>query len=307
MLNHKKYMDIERLKPQYASAFEKGDLIYIQEKIDGANASFQYDSDSNSIVAFSRNNVLRLGNNLRGFWEWTQTLDVEMVKNVLGENLRLFCEWLVPHSVKYPQDKYQKAYCYDVYDMETQEYLSQDEVKTIVEKLGLIYVPLLYVGEFISWEHCLSFVGKTELGGEYGEGIVIKNHSKLNNGNSRSPFYVKIVGEKFQETKGHGGAKVVDPEQLKSNEENRALCESIVTKARVEKLLNKMVDEQILPENWSETEMGIIAKNLTKMVYADCVKEENDTVQLVRDFGKTANNISMTLAKKIAKEKNIIT
>ena len=68
-----------------------------------------------------------------------------------------------------------------------------------------------------------------------------------------------------------------------------------------------MVDEQILPEDWSEKEMGIVAKNLTKMVYEDCVKEENDTVQLIRDFGKTANNISMSLAKKIAKERNTIT
>ena len=307
MLNHKRYMDIERLKPQYASAFEKGDLIYIQEKIDGANASFQYDKETNTVVAFSRNNVLGLHNNLRGFWEWTQTLNVELVKSILGENLRLFCEWLVPHSVVYPKDRYNKAYCYDVYNMETQGYLPQDEVFAIVKQLGLIYVPVFYCGEFLSWEHCLSFVGDTELGGEYGEGIVIKNHTRLNNSNGRTPFYTKIVGEKFQETKGRKEAKTIDPEQLKSNEENRALCETIVTEARVNKLLNKMVDEQILPEDWSEKEMSIVAKNLTKMMYEDCIKEENDTVQLIRDFGKTANNISMSLAKKIAKERNIIT
>lgn len=307
MLNHKKYMDIERLKPKYTSAFEKGDLIYIQEKIDGANASFQYDRDSNSIVAFSRNNVLGLGNNLRGFWEWTQTLDAEMVKSVLGENLRLFCEWLVPHSVTYPKDKYNNAYCYDVYNMATQEYLPQDEVEDIVHRLGLIYVPLFYVGEFLDWEHCLSFVGKTHLGGEYGEGIVIKNHAQLNNENERTPFYTKIVSEEFQETKGSRQTKAIDPEQLRLIEENRALCETIVTEARVRKLIHKMVDEQILPEDWSEKEMGIVAKNLTKMVYEDCVKEENDTVQLIKDFGKTANGVAMSIAKKILKEKDIVT
>ena len=303
MLNHKKYMDIERLRPQYADSFQVGDLIYIQEKIDGANASFQYDQETNSIMAFSRKQILGLENNLRGFLEWTQTLDVDKVKKILGTDLRMFCEWLVPHSVVYPKEAYQKAYCYDVYDMVKQIYLPQDQVKTIVEALSLIYVPVFYVGKFISWEHCLSFVGKTEMGGDYGEGIVIKNHTKLNNENTKSPFYTKIVGEKFQETKGHKEGKVIDPEQLKSNEENKALCETIVTEARVRKLLNKMVDEQILPEDWAEKEMGIVAKNLTKIVYTDCVKEENETVMAIRDFGKIANGICMRIAKKILNER----
>ena len=303
MLNHKSYIDIQRLSAKFADGFEKGDLIYIQEKIDGANASFQYDESTDTIMAFSRKQTLGLGNNLRGFWDWTQTLDTALVHNVLGNGLRIFCEWLVPHTVKYPQDRYNKAYCYDVYDMDKQIYLPQNEVKEIIDKLGLIYVPVFYVGEFISWEHCMSFVGKTEMGGEYGEGIVIKNHTKLNNPNTKSPFYTKIVGDKFQETKGHSGAKNIDPEQLKSNEENKAVCETIVTEARVRKLINKMVDEQILPEDWAEKEMGIIAKNLTKMCYEDRVKEENDTVQMVRDFGKTTNGICMSIARKILQER----
>lgn len=33
MLNHKKYMDIQRLKSNFADGFEKGDYIVIQEKI----------------------------------------------------------------------------------------------------------------------------------------------------------------------------------------------------------------------------------------------------------------------------------
>lgn len=298
IMTHKKFMNIERLKEGYAGGFEVGDYVVIQEKIDGANAAIRYDSETDTIVAQSRKNILSLENNLRGFWKWTQGLDKELVKSVLGNKLIAFCEWLVPHSVKYPDEKYNHTYFYDVYNIETESYLPQIEVKEIVSKLGLTYVPVFYEGEFVSWEHCMSFVGRTDLGGEYGEGIVLKNQTKLNNPDTRLPFYVKIVGEKFTETKGHK-IKAVDIEKLRSEEENKALVETIVTEARVIKLLNKFVDEGVLPEDWGAREMPIIAKNLNKAVYEDCIKEEPDTVKKISNFGKIANNIAMRIARKV--------
>lgn len=187
---------------------------------------------------------------------------------------------------------------YDIYDTEVGIYLPQNTVEATADLLNLTYVPVFYNGEFISWEHCMGFVGKTELGGEYGEGIVIKNQTRLNDPNSRLPFYVKIVGEKFTETKGHK-VKTVDPDKLKNMEENKALAETIVTEARVIKLLNKFVDENILPADWGAKEMPIIAKNLIKAVYEDCVKEEPETVKQIDNFGKVANGIAMQIAKGI--------
>jgi hypothetical protein len=298
-MQHKRFMDIERLKENYIGGFYKGDIIQISEKIDGANAAIRYDSETDTTVAQSRNNILGLENNLRGFWEWTQTLNKELIKTVLGSNKILYCEWLVPHSVPYPNDRYNHAYCYDIFDTDTCCYLPQNEVKDIVNKLNLTYVPVFYEGEFISWEHCMSFVGKTALGGEYGEGVVIKNQTRLNRTNTRQPSYVKIVGEKFAETKGHKKFKEVDPNKLKTIEENKALAETIVTEARVIKILNKFVDDGILPENWGAKEMPIIAKNLTKTIYEDCVKEEQETVARISDFGKTANGICMQIARRI--------
>lgn len=301
-MTHKKFMDIERIKENNVNSFEKGDYIVIQEKIDGANAAIRYDFETDMIIAQSRKNILGLENSLRGFWEWSQTLNKELVKSVLGNTLIAFGEWLVPHSVKYPEEKYNHAYFYDVYNIETESYLPQNKVKEIVSKLGLTYVPVFYEGEFVSWEHCLSFVGKTDFGGEYGEGIVVKNQTKLNDTNNRSPYYIKIVGEKFTETKGHK-VKPVDPDKLKTMEENKALAETIVTEARVVKLLNKFVDEQILPENWGAKEMSIVAKNLTKAVYEDCIKEEPEVVKQISDFGRTANSIAMGIARKIMEER----
>ena len=302
-MTHKKFMDIERIKESNTSGFNKGDHIVIQEKIDGANAAIRYDSKTDEIVAQSRKNILGVDNNLRGFYEWSQTLDKELVKSVLGDNLIAFAEWLCPHTIKYPIDKYNHAYFYDVFDTSTGQYLPQSTVEATIDLLNLDYVPVFYDGEFISWEHCMNFVGRTDLGGEMGEGIVIKNQTRLNNPNTRSPFYLKIVGEKFTETKRQKHVKVVDPEKLKSMEENKALAETIVTEARVAKLLNKFVDEGILPEDWGAKEMPIVAKNLTKAVYEDCVKEEPDIVKQIGNFGKVANGIAMQIARNIMEQR----
>lgn len=292
-MEHKKYMDIERLKASYAEGFEKGEYVVIQEKIDGANASWQYDSETDSIISFSRKNVLDFKNNLRGFYEFTQELNKDEYKQ--QSNLRVFCEWLVKHSVPYPQEGYQKAYVYDLYDTEQQKYLTQDKVKEFCKIHNLIYVPVFYEGEFQSWEHVRSLVGKTELGGEYGEGVVVKNMTKLNNPNTRLPFYTKIVGEAFAEKKD---IKQINPEEIEARQRLQALTETIVTDARVIKLLHKLVDESIIPADWDVNSMSTIARNLPSAVYQDCVKEENDIVKEIgENFGKFASSLAMKIVR----------
>ena len=299
---HKRFMDIERIKESNTIGFNKGDHIIIQEKIDGANAAIRYDSVTDTIIAQSRKQILNSNNNLRGFYEWSQTLDKELVKSVLGDNQILFGEWLCSHTVKYPDDKYNNFYSYDVYDTEKEQYLPQNKVKEIVSELGLIYVPVFYEGEFISWEHCMSFVGQTQMSGDTGEGIVIKNQTRLNDSNRRLPFYIKIVSDKFQETK-KVKKKKPNPQDLEVINQNLELAKTIITRARVEKLLNKFVDEGILPEDWGAKEMPIVAKNLPKAVYDDCVKEESDTVKQIGNFGKVANGIAMQIARNIMEQR----
>ena len=201
------------------------------------------------------------------------------------------------HSVEYPEDKYSKFYAFDVYDTETESYLPQKDAIHIANQLNLMYVPIFYVGEFVSWEQCMEYVGRTNLGGEYGEGIVIKNQTKLNDPNTRQPFYLKIVAEKFVETKTHKSKKPKSAEELQSRAEAEAIVKSIVTDARVTKILHKFVDEGILPEKWGAPDMSIVAKNLPKAVYEDCLKEEPDTVKSVVDFGKISGNICMRIAR----------
>lgn len=66
------------------------------------------------------------------------------------------------------------------------------------------------------------------------------------------------------------------------------------------KELLKMIDEGILPMNWESKDMATIAKNLPKRIFADCIKEEPEMIDLIGGdkFGKLCNHIVMTTARK---------
>ncbi|MEM5599321.1 hypothetical protein AAHB53_28640 [Niallia circulans] len=51
-----------------------------------------------------------------------------------------------------------------------------------------------------------------------------------------------------------------------------------LTKARVEKILHKLVDEGILEQDYDVTDMGTILKNAGTRVFDDIIEEELDTL-----------------------------
>ncbi len=113
-------------------------------------------------------------------------------------------------------------------------------------------------------------------------------------------FYLKIVHEKFSEIKI---PKWDESFKTKHKTESEMLAETIITTARVEKILEKMVDEGILPEDWGVDEHPLIMKNLTKYVYEDCVKEEPEIVNKIDCFGKVANKITVQIFKEILRKR----
>lgn len=299
-MTQKKYMDIQRLKEKYASAFHEGEHIVCQEKIDGSNAAIAIGEDG-ELSCFSRKQKLSPENTLRGFYTLVQTFDVEKYREVLGDRYIIFGEWLVSHTIKYPATRLSKFYVFDVWDTEVEQYVPWSVTKDFAAKLGLTTVPLFYDGPFVSWEHVQSFVGKTEMDAEpTGEGVVIKSQDRLDNKSSNTPPYVKIVAAKFSEvhqSKPHE----VDPEKLAAKQAAEELATTIVTERRIIKALEKAVDEGRLRADWDEKDLGTIAKFLCKDVYADCVKEEPETVAQIENFGKIAAGIAMKLARGLVK------
>jgi hypothetical protein len=303
LLKQKKFMDISRIKENTeltesnTRGFEVGDHINISIKFDGSNASFRYDKETGKLVAFSRKQELTYNNTLSGFWNFVQSLDANKFKNY--PNYVFFGEWAVKNKIVY-KPEYRKIWLmYDIYDVENECYLSQLTVKDFADKFGFTYIHVLYDGEFISWEHCKSFMNEVVYSESIEEGIVIKNQSKLNDLNSRTPFVLKIVNERFSEVMKHK-IKEVNSEKEAARAQAAEIVESIVTRSRVEKEIYKMRDEGILPEKIDPSDMKLVAQNLPKRIYEDCVKEENELVMAAGEyFGKMCGNTAMRHARSI--------
>lgn len=271
-MEQKKYQSIDRLGHKSTlGVLNEGDHIVIQEKIDGANASIRRVGED--ILAFSRNTPLDDYHTLGGFYQFAQELDLEF----LNENFILFGEWTNPHKVKYPE--YQKEFfLYDIYDVENEEYMGLEDVRNSAEYFGLKLVPVFYEGEYQSFEHLQSFVGKTELGGmigdvESGEGIVVKNVNYRNKFGDQK--FVKLVTDAFREVQKQKPAK--DPLQPVTAEQR--FVNATVTPARVEKFLHKFVDEGILELPYGIEDMGIILKHMNQRIQEDILKEEKENFQ----------------------------
>lgn len=304
-MEQKKYIDIERCKQRYAETFKVGEQIVVQVKIDGSNASIAYNESTNSLIAFSRRQELSEKNNLNGFWNFVQTLDVSIFKEILGNRYIIFGEWLTPHAVKYPQQMYNKFYMFDVWDKVVEEYLPQEKSFSIFEKLQPYiteYVNTLYNGDFVSWDALLNLLRENTYGeSPCMEGIVIKRQNCLDSKSSRLPFYVKIVSEQFSEVHKSKKQKAIDPEAIAKKEANLALAATIVTPQRVQKMIYKFIEDGLLPQDWDEHNLKDISKILPSAIYRDCVKEENETVQQVEDFGKVAAKLSMSIVRDLIK------
>ncbi|PHA03065.1 hypothetical protein COE51_01600 [Bacillus pseudomycoides] len=288
-MEQKKYTDIVRLGHKTTiGVLNEGDHIVIQEKLDGANASFRRDGEV--IRAYSRNHELNEQNNLGGFWQWTQTLDVTK----LVEGGIYFGEWLNPHKVKYPEHV-KTFWLYDIYDTETNRYIGFNLVKKVAEKLGLNLVPVFYEGEYKDFAHLESFVGKSALGGrlgdiETGEGIVVKNVNYKDRFGKQ--MFVKLVTDAFREVQKQKAPK--DPNKEKTDEQ--LFVDTCLTKARVEKMLYKLIDEGVLHKDFVIEDMGVILKNLNQRIYEDMLKEESD--MLPKDYEE--NQIRKAIGRSLA-------
>ena len=315
----KKFIDIENLREHdevigqkedgtdiirksNSGEFDVSDIIQITTKIDGANASIAWDETTNQLEIFSRTNKLDpVKNDLRGFYNYIKTQVEPKVDWSQFKNLVFFGEWCVGHSIKsYNKDWFNKWRVYDVWNKERGKYLDQVSVKALCHIIGLEYIEVLYYGPFISWDHCRSFMSKSTAYGPNQEGIVVKNQTALFRPENRFPAYLKIVNESFKETMAIKSPKEIDPEVEAAHQKAFELAETVVTEARIKKILLKLVDENILPENLTPKDMGTVMKHLPKLVYADIEKEEPETLKaLAENGGKTIATVAAKIARKI--------
>jgi hypothetical protein len=287
----KKYMDVVRYGKTFTqSTLEGNPHIIIQEKLDGANASFKREGDA--ILCFSRNTQLDEHNTLRGFYNWVQD---NVKASDLVEGGTYFGEWLVKHKLSYGENE-NKFYLFDIYDEDTERYIGFNLVKHQAQKLNLNLVPVFYEGVFQSIEHIQSFVGKSVLG-EHGEGIVVKNVDYQDKHGNQ--LFTKMVSDVFAEK-----AQVKKHNVKQPTDQLQEFVNSTVNKARVSKIIHKLVDEGTLSEDYAIEDMGIILKNTGSRVFEDVVKEELD--ELLKVVKSKIGRMLPTIVKEVLSEENRI-
>lgn len=284
-MEQKKYHKIIRYGHKSTQdVLNKGDYIIIQEKIDGANASFAV--INGELKCWSRNRELNESNTLEGFYEWVQQ-NVQVQK--LLEGVVYFGEWTAQHKVSY--EGYMKQFfLYDIYNLHLEEYVSFSMVRDEAKRLGLQLIPVFFEGEFESFEQLMSYVGRTDLGGKLkgkptGEGIVVKNV------NYRDEFgkqvFVKLVIDGFREIQRQKQTK----DSKKAFSEAESKVRECVTLPRVEKQVFKLIDNGLLDREYGIEDMGFLLKHTSPMVAEDILKEE------MQDFNVTIKDIQTYMVK----------
>lgn len=296
----KKEDGTDAVRPKNTGAFEPGDLISITTKIDGANASVAWDETTGKLEIFSRTNLLDKPGALRGFYDYVKTEVEPKTDWSIYKDFVFFGEWCVKHSVAYNPEWYNKWRVYDIWCKSAGCYVSQERVKATCRLLGLEYVEELYYGPFVSWDHCRSFIGKSKAYGPEQEGVVVKNQDKLDTKDRTAPAYIKIVDEKFKESQKVKAKRELSPEEAAAKERGTTLAASVVTEARVRKIILKLVDEGILPAELGPKDMGTVMKHLPKRVFDDVLKEEREVVaQIGEGAGKFISAEAAKQARKI--------
>jgi hypothetical protein len=254
-----KYRKVERLGKRGTEDILRGGYIVIQEKLDGANASFEL--KDGKLICYSRNTQLDECNTLRGFYNWVQeNIDPE----VIVEGYRFFGEWLVRHKLDYGSAE-NDFYLFDIRNESTMRYEPLHAVVAVAHALRCNLIPILYAGKALEFAEIEKrYVGKSVLAAA-GEGVVVKNETGL---------YAKIVSDSFREMVKQPKAR--DPKTLP---QESVFVSTFLTSARVEKMLHKLVDEGLLHENFGIEDMGTILKELSPRLKDDMLEEEGEALE----------------------------
>lgn len=285
IMEFKKYQHVERFGTVETNGIEFGEC-YIFPKIDGTNASLWF---NNGLQAGSRNRHLTLDNDNAGFYNWAikQNKFDKFFKQY--PNIRLYGEWLVPHTLKtYEETAWKNFYVFDV--MLDDIYLSYDNYKVILDKFDIEYIPPICKITNPTHERLVSQLEKNGYlikdGEGTGEGIVIKNYNYKNKFGRVT--WAKIVKNDFK-----AKHQKCDTTEIK---EKKQIEELIVNKYVNITLVDKEFSKIELNNGWSSKKIP----QLLNTVYYCLVKEEswnfvkefkNPTINFVRLMNLTIQKV----------------
>lgn len=277
----RKYEKIHRLGKEETDGILEG-TCYIQEKIDGANTSIWM--EDGTIHMGSRNNDIT-GKDFNGFPSYVYSHEgiQEFFRN--NPEKRLYGEWLVRHTLEYPETAYKKFYLFDIHT--GSGFCCRAEVMGLAVAYQIEHVPEFAVIENPKLDELMEYVGKSSIG-EKGEGIVIKNEKFINQFGDR--VCAKIVTENFKEDNAviFGG----------NNKHSDTYWEVYIvnkymTLGRIQKIMHKLQ-----PEIDKRLDMEHIPR-VVNTAYHDMLTEE------IWEIAKKAGTIDFKALQRIATKKAI--
>lgn len=209
--------------------------VYVQEKIDGANTSIWMDPETKTIQCGSRTRHLPDSESFNGFTEYAK--NHAGIKKFFEMNpaLVLYGEWLVRHTIQYQETAYRKFYLFDIYNPETDEYLSQEDVIKTAQAFKIDFAPIVGEFKYSDVEGIKALVGKSSFG-DRGEGVVIKPVKPFKN-KFGSHVYAKLVTKSFKED----NAVVFEGNNKHSDTYWEVyFVNKFITLPRVQKVMNKL-------------------------------------------------------------------
>jgi hypothetical protein len=161
-----RHLEGSRLQPgdEDLSAVPFADLagrhLVIEEKLDGANAALSFDEDG-TLRLQSRGHYLTGGNREKHFNLFKQWAGAHApaLHECLGGRYVLFGEWLyAKHTIFY--DRLPHYFLeFDLYDRETDTFLSTDRRRELLAGLPIVPVPILWQGKVRKLEELVALVG----------------------------------------------------------------------------------------------------------------------------------------------------
>jgi len=289
----KEYMHIERLGSDEVGGILNGEC-YVFPKIDGTNASVWW--DDGYVCAGSRKRELTLKDDNAEFCEFATIDQLDVFQAFLTDypDLRIYGEWLVPHTLRtYRKDAWRQFYVFDVYDHRLESYLHYEEYSRILLGEGLPF-PIIAPIEIVinpTQEHLIGLLDRNtyliEDGNGPGEGLVIKRYTYTNEWGHT--LWAKIVRNEFKERNLEAfGTPTV---KMRGDLEGQ-LAQEFATRGRIVKMLAEMrepgpVSRKRIPELFGRVWHDIITEEMWEIVKTN----KNPAIDFGRFYGAVIEEV----------------
>jgi len=243
--------------------FNKG-IIVVEEKLDGANVRWMYDT-SRSLFRFGSRKVelteAKDPGQFRKFVEW---LNEHISFSDLEEDHIYFAEYMIPHTIQYDWDKTPLIIGFDVYNCNTEKFIPLDEAIELFKNIKVPFVPVIDQRPFyeITPDYLDKVIPQSKYYNGTAEGVVFKNYE--------TQQLAKLIAEGFKEVNEQTFGKGKKAAKKQSNEEY--ILEKYCPPRRIEKVIKNLVEEWNLPLDMK------LMTHLPKKVWNDIIEEEASSI-----------------------------